>query len=283
MSRASTLVSADWAEAHLNTPGVVFVETGNEDTEFVKGHIPGAIWIGWEEFQDELTLGVIGPEKFGKLLSEHGISNDDTVVVYSWNANLLAALTYWYFVLYGHQSVRLLDGGRRKWELDGRPQTQDMVSRPPTRYRAKEPDPAVRATRDEVIAAIGTKNLLDVRTPAEFSGKIFAPGFAGEAFAPGNNPHEVAQRSGHVPGAINLPWEKVANEDDTFKTTDEIARLFAGLDPSAGTITYCWVGARSAHTWLVLRELLDWTDVKNYDGSWAEYGSLIGVPVERED
>ena len=281
MGRDNALVDGDWAERHLGTPGVVFVETGNEDTEYVKGHPPGAVWIGWDEFQDDLRLGVIGPEKFGDLLSAKGISPDDAVVLYSGASNLLAALTYWYFTLYGHKEVRLLDGGRTRWELDDRPLSTDVSLRPVTDYRVGKPDLSVRATRDDVLAAIGVENILDVRTPEEYSGQIFAPGFAGEAFAPGNNPHEVAQRSGHVPGALNLPWDSVVNADGTFKSDAELAELYAELDPRAGSITYCWVGARSAHTWFVLRELLGRPEVRNYDGSWAEYGSLIGVPVER--
>lgn len=281
MSRESTLVTGEWAENHLNTSEIVFIETGNENTEYLKGHIPGAVWIGWNEFQDQVKLGVIGREKFEELLCAKGISNDDVIVIYSQNCNMLSALVYWYFTLYSHQSVKLLDGGRRKWELDARPLSQKSAKRPTTSYYAKGPDSSIRAMRDEVVAAIGNRNLLDVRTSAEFAGEIFAPGFAGEAFTPGNNPHEVAQRSGHVPGAINLPWEAVVNEDDTFKANEELAELYAGLDGSLGTITYCWVGARSAHTWFVLRELLGQSDVKNYDGSWAEYGSSIGVPIER--
>jgi thiosulfate/3-mercaptopyruvate sulfurtransferase len=281
MDRTSALVSGEWAERHLDTPGVVFVETGNDDDEYLKGHVPGTVWIGWDEFQDDVTLGVIGPEEFARLLSAKGIGNDDDVVVYSANANLLAALTYWYFTLYGHESVKLLDGDRRKWEMDGRPLSAEIPVRPPTSYRVRETKPSVRAMRDDVLAAIGNQNIIDVRTAEEFTGLIFAPGFAGEAFAPGNNPHEVAQRAGHVPSAVNIPWEAVVNADDTFKSDEELADLYSGLNESAGAITYCWVGARSAHTWFVLRELLGRPDVRNYDGSWAEYGSLIGVPVER--
>jgi thiosulfate/3-mercaptopyruvate sulfurtransferase len=281
MARADALVSGEWAEHHLGEPGLVFVETGNSDEEYRKGHVPGTVWIDWQEFQDELTLGLIGPEKFGELLSAKGIGNDDTVVVYSGNANLLAALAYWYLTYYGHRRVRLLDGGRRKWEADDRPLSTDEPARPRTEYRVAGPDSSVRATRDDVLAAIGRRHLVDVRTPQEYAGQIFAPGFAGEAFAPGNNPHEVAQRSGHVPGAVNRPWECVVGPDDTFLSDEELARRFADLDPGTGAITYCWVGARSAHTWFVLRELLGRPDVRNYDGSWAEYGSLIGVPVER--
>lgn len=279
--RDTALVSGAWAQENLGTPGVVFVETGNEQADYLRGHVPGAVWIGWSEFQDDLTLGLIGPRKFAELLSAKGIGTADTVVVYSANANLLAALVYWYFTHYGHRSVRLLDGGRRKWELERRPLATAVPPPRPVDYPLPAPDPSVRAGRDDVLAAIGAANILDVRTPEEYSGLLFAPAFAGPAFAPGNDPHEVAQRPGHVPGAVNLPWDEVVNPDDTFRADDELAARFAGLDLAVGVITYCWVGARSAHTWFVLRELLGHDDIKNYDGSWAEYGSLLGVPVER--
>ncbi|MER5428943.1 sulfurtransferase [Streptomyces sp. NPDC002588] len=283
MTRESSVVTGAWAVAHLDDPATVFVETGNSDADYRKGHVPGAVWIGWDEFQDGLRLGVIDRGAFEKLLSAKGIGNDDTVVLYSVNANLLAALTLWYFRLYGHRSVKLVDGGREKWQRDGHPLTSEETVRPATDYHAQDPDGSIRATRDDVLAAIGTRNLLDVRTPDEYAGRIFAPGFAGEAFAPGNNPHEVAQRAGHVPGAVNLEWDKALDEDGAFKSRQELEEVYAALDPARGCITYCWVGARSAHSWFVLSELLGRPDVKNYDGSWGEYGSLVGVPVERGD
>jgi thiosulfate/3-mercaptopyruvate sulfurtransferase len=283
MGRDSSVVTGEWASAHLGDPGIVFVETGNSDADHRKGHVPGAVWIGWDEFQDDLRLGVVDRHGFEKLVSAKGISNDDAVVCYSAGPNLLAALTLWYFRLYRHRSVKLLDGGREKWVADGRPLTAEETVRPATSYHALDPDGSIRATRDDVLAAIGVHNIVDVRTPDEYAGRIFAPGFAGEAFAPGNNPHEVAQRAGHVPGAVNLEWGEALAEDGTFKPRPELERVYAGLDPARGSITYCWVGARSAHTWFVLSELLDRPDVKNYDGSWGEYGSLLGVPVERGD
>ncbi|AXB44762.1 sulfurtransferase [Amycolatopsis albispora] len=278
-----SVVDAAWATGQVGDPETVFVETGNSDADYRQGHVPGAVWIGWDEFQDDLRLGVIDRGSFEKLLSRKGIGNHDTVVFYSGNKNLLAALALWYFRLYGHRAVKLLDGGREKWERDGHPLTAEETVRPATSYQAADPDLSIRATRDEVLAAIGTKELIDVRTPDEYAGRIFAPGFAGEAFAPGNNPHEVAQRAGHVPGAVNLEWDAVLNEDGSFKSERELERCYAGLDLARGAITYCWVGARSAHTWFVLSELLGRPDVKNYDGSWGEYGSLVGVPVERGD
>ncbi|MEU5301150.1 sulfurtransferase [Streptomyces noursei] len=281
MAREAALATGEWAEAHLGSDEVVFVETGNEDTEYRKGHPPGTVWINWSEFQDEVRLGVVDRAEFERLMRRKGIRDEDTVVVLSSNSNLLATLAYWYFTLYGHRSVKLLDGGRRKWESDGRPLTTRVPDRPSSAYRAREQDASVRALRDDVLAGIGARNIIDVRAPEEYAGRTFAPGFAGAAFAPGHNPHEVAQRSGHVPGAVNLPWEAVVADDDTFRSQEELARLYSGLDPALGSITYCWVGARSAHSWFVLRELLGWPDVRNYDGSWAEYGSLIGVPVAR--
>jgi thiosulfate/3-mercaptopyruvate sulfurtransferase len=194
-------------------------------------------------------------------------------VLYGGNNNWFAAYAYWQFKLYGHADVKLLDGGRKKWELDGRPLTTEVADRPAGSYTAQDPDLAIRAFRDEVVDAIGTKNLVDVRSPDEFSGKILAPAHL---------PQEQSQRPGHVPSAINIPWSKAANEDGTFRSDEELAKLYteAGLDEGKSTIAYCRIGERSSHTWVVLHELLGHTDVKNYDGSWTEYGSLIGVPIE---
>jgi thiosulfate/3-mercaptopyruvate sulfurtransferase len=215
----------------------------------------------------------VDAQQFSKLLSERGISNDDTLILYGGNNNWFAAYAYWYFKLYGHDKVKLLDGGRKKWELDGRPLSADAVKRPETSYTAKDPDNTIRAFRDEVIAAISKKNLVDVRSPDEFSGKILAPAHL---------PQEQSQRAGHIPGAINVPWSKAANEDGTFKSDQDLAKLYAetGLDGQKETIAYCRIGERSSHTWFVLQELLGHKNVKNYDGSWTEYGSLVGVPIE---
>ncbi|MEN3320244.1 MAG: thiosulfate/3-mercaptopyruvate sulfurtransferase, partial [Mycobacterium sp.] len=204
---------------------------------------------------------------------ERGIAGDDTVILYGGNNNWFAAYAYWYFKLYGHDKVKLLDGGRKKWELDGRPLSTDAVRRAETSYTAKDPDNTIRAFRDEVIAAINKKNLVDVRSPDEFSGKILAPAHL---------PQEQSQRPGHIPGAINVPWSKAANEDGTFKSDEHLAKLYAeaGLDGEKETIAYCRIGERSSHTWFVLQELLGHKNVKNYDGSWTEYGSLVGAPIE---
>lgn len=274
MARSDVLVSADWAEQNLNNDKVVFVEVDEDTSAYDGGHIEGAVKLNWKtDLQDPVRRDFVDREQFSKLLSERGIANDDTVVLYGGNNNWFAAYAYWYFKLYGHQDVKLLDGGRKKWELDGRPLSTDAVSRPATEYKAADPDNSIRAFRDEVVDAIGTKNLVDVRSPDEFSGKILAPAHL---------PQEQSQRPGHIPGAINVPWSKAANEDGTFKSDDELAELYseAGLDGSKETIAYCRIGERSSHTWFVLQELLGQKNVKNYDGSWTEYGSLVGVPVE---
>src|ERR1700704_2677526 len=274
MSREDVLVTTQWAEENLDTPGVVFAEVDEDTTAYDGGHIRGAVKLDWrKDLQDPVRRDFVSKEGFESLLSEKGISNDDLVVLYGGNNNWFAAYAYWYFKLYGHENVKLLDGGRKKWELDGRPLSSDAVSRPATSYTAKAPDNAIRAFRDEVIAAINAKNLVDVRSPDEFSGKILAPAHL---------PQEQSQRAGHIPGAINVPWSKAANEDGTFKSDEDLAKLYAeaGLDGQKETIAYCRIGERSSHTWFVLQELLGHNNVKNYDGSWTEYGSLVGVPIE---
>jgi thiosulfate/3-mercaptopyruvate sulfurtransferase len=274
MSRAHVLVSADWAEEKLNTPGVVFVEVDEDTAAYDGGHLDGAVKLDWKtDLQDRIRRDFVDKEQFEALLSAKGIGNDDTVVLYGGNNNWFAAYAYWYFKLYGHEDVRLLDGGRKKWELDGRELSKDSVSRPATAYTAKDQDLSIRAFRDETIASIGVKNLIDVRSPDEFSGKLLAPAHL---------PQEQSQRGGHIPTALNVPWSKAANEDGTFKSDKELHDLYAsvGLDDSKDTIAYCRIGERSSHTWFALHELLGHQNVKNYDGSWTEYGSLVGVPIE---
>jgi thiosulfate/3-mercaptopyruvate sulfurtransferase len=273
MSRENVLVSAEWAENNLNTPGVVFVEVDEDTSAYDGGHIPGAVKIDWkQDLQDAVRRDFVDKAGFEKLFSDRGVGNDDLVILYGGNNNWFAAYAYWYFKLYGHDNVKLLDGGRKKWELDGRALSTDEVKREATNYTAKEPDTSIRAFRDEVVAAINTKNLIDVRSPDEFSGKLLAPAHL---------PQESAQRPGHVPSALNVPWAKAANEDGTFRSDDDLRELYkeAGLDESKSTIAYCRIGERSSHTWFALHELLGLADVKNYDGSWTEYGSLVGVPV----
>ncbi|GIM82659.1 sulfurtransferase [Salinispora arenicola] len=277
MSRDTALVSADWAEKNLDTPGVVFVEVDEDTSAYDTGHLPGAIKLDWKtDLQDQVRRDFVNKDQFAALLSERGIANGDTVILYGGNNNWFAAYAYWYFALYGHREVRLLDGGRKKWELDARPLTKEVVSRPATRYVAQEPDNTIRAFRDEVVAAIGTKNLVDVRSPDEYAGRLLAPAHL---------PQEQAQRAGHVPTAISVPWSKAANEDGTFKPDQELRKIYAdaGLDDGRETIAYCRIGERSSHTWFVLQELLGHQNVKNYDGSWTEYGSLVGVPVALGD
>lgn len=277
MSRDTALVSADWAEKNLDTSGVVFVEVDEDTSAYDTGHLPGAIKLDWKtDLQDQVRRDFVNKDQFAALLSERGIANGDTVILYGGNNNWFAAYAYWYFALYGHREVRLLDGGRKKWELDARPLTKEVVSRPATRYVAQEPDNTIRAFRDEVVAAIGTKNLVDVRSPDEYAGRLLAPAHL---------PQEQAQRAGHVPTAISVPWSKAANEDGTFKSDQELRKIYAdaGLDDGRETIAYCRIGERSSHTWFVLQELLGHQNVKNYDGSWTEYGSLVGVPVALGD
>jgi thiosulfate/3-mercaptopyruvate sulfurtransferase len=277
MSRSDVLVDADWVEAHGSDPGVVLVEVDEDTSAYDKGHIRGAVKIDWKkDLQDPVRRDFVDKAGFEALLSERGIANDDTVVLYGGNNNWFAAYAYWYFRLYGHQNVKLLDGGRKKWELDSRELVTDVPQRPATSYSATDQDTSIRAFRDEVVAAIGTKNLIDVRSPDEFAGRLLAPAHL---------PQEQAQRGGHVPTARNVPWSKAAEEDGTFKSDDDLRSLYAGagVDFGTDTIAYCRIGERSAHTWFVFHELLGQQNVKNYDGSWTEYGSLVGVPIELGD
>ncbi|SCE75454.1 thiosulfate sulfurtransferase [Micromonospora viridifaciens] len=277
MSRDTALVSAEWAEKNIDAPGVVFVEVDEDTSAYDTGHIAGAIKLDWRtDLQDPVRRDFVNKAQFEALLSERGIANDDTVILYGGNNNWFAAYAYWYFKLYGHRDVKLLDGGRKKWELDARPLVTDPVTRPRTQYVAQEPDTSIRAFRDEIVPAIGIKNLVDVRSPDEYAGRLLAPAHL---------PQEQAQRAGHVPTAISVPWSRAANEDGTFKSDDELRKIYAdaGLDDSKETIAYCRIGERSSHSWFVLQELLGHRNVKNYDGSWTEYGSLVGVPVALGD
>jgi thiosulfate/3-mercaptopyruvate sulfurtransferase len=278
MSRSDVLVDADWVEAHGSDPGVVLVEVDEDTSAYDKGHIRNAVKIDWKaDLQDPVRRDFVDRAGFEALLSERGISNDDTVILYGGNNNWFAAYAYWYFKLYGHNNVKLLDGGRKKWELESRELVTDVPQRAKTGYHAQEQDKAIRAFRDEVVAAIGRDNLVDVRSPDEFAGRLLAPAHL---------PQESAQRGGHIPTAKNVPWSKAAEEDGTFKSDDALRALYgdeAGVDFGRDTIAYCRIGERSAHTWFVLHELLGQPNVKNYDGSWTEYGSLVGVPIEVGD
>jgi len=273
MSRDSVLVSADWAEKNIGADGVVFVEVDEDTTAYDGGHIPGAVKLNWKtELQDQVRRDFVNRQQFEALLSAKGIGNDDTVILYGGNNNWFAAYAYWYFKLYGHEDVKLLDGGRKKWELDSRELTDEAPTREKTSYTAKDQDTSIRAFRDETVEAIGVKNLVDVRSPDEYAGRLLAPAHL---------PQEQAQRAGHIPTAANVPWSKAANDDGTFRSDDELKQIYteAGVDWDKDTIAYCRIGERSSHTWFVFHELLDQSNVKNYDGSWTEYGSLVGVPI----
>jgi len=277
MSRTQVLVDADWVEGHLDDPTVVLVEVDEDTSAYEKGHIRGAVRLDWKaDLQDPVKRDFVDRPAFEALLSDRGIGNDHTVVLYGGNNNWFASYAYWYFKLYGHDAVKLLDGGRKKWELESREQVQDSPQRAATSYTAKDQDLSIRAFRKDALEAIGTLNLVDVRSPDEFSGRLLAPAHL---------PQEQSQRPGHIPGAKNIPWSKAANDDGTFRSDDELKALYegAGVDLGKDTIAYCRIGERSAHTWFVLHELLGQPNVKNYDGSWTEYGSLVGVPIELGD
>ncbi len=277
MSRSDVLVDADWVLAHIDDPKVVLVEVDEDTAAYDTNHIKNAIRIDWrQDLQDPVRRDFVNQGQFEALLSAKGIANDDTVVLYGGNNNWFASYAYWYFKLYGHNDVRLLDGGRKKWELDSRELVADVTTRPATRYTAKAQDTSIRAFRDDVINGIGSVNLVDVRSPDEYAGRLLAPAHL---------PQEQSQRAGHIPTAASVPWSKAANDDGTFKSDDELTALYtgAGVDLSKDTIAYCRIGERSAHSWFVLHELLGQSSVRNYDGSWTEYGSLVGVPVQLGD
>ncbi len=272
------LVGTDWVHEHLGTPGIRLVEVDVDTKAYDAGHLPGAVAFNWEtQLQDRLRRDILGQAGFEALVGGAGISNADTVVLYGDNNNWFAAYAFWLFKLYGHDDVRLMNGGRVKWlNEEGRPLTAEVLTTRAARYVATGPDLALRARVGEVLAAVeqGSHNLIDVRSPDEYSGKVIAP--------PGMT--ETAQRGGHIPTAKSVPWASAANPDGTFKSREELAKLYfehAGLDPSRPTIAYCRIGERSSHTWFVLRYLLGLADVKNYDGSWTEYGSMVGLPIER--
>ena len=271
------LVSADWVAQHANDPKVRLVEVDVDTDAWAEGHIAGAVGWNWTtQLQDQVRRDIISKQALERLLSESGVANETHVVLYGDNNNWFAAYALWLIELYGHQDVSLMDGGRVKWLADNRPTTRDVPKYAPTSYQAKEPDPGLRAKRDDVLAVVGGRapsKLIDVRSPAEFNGEIIAP--------PGMS--ETAQRAGHIPGAANVPWARAVNEDGTFKSPDELRQLYQGVGLSEGdpTIAYCRIGERSSHTWFVLKHLLGYNNVRNYDGSWTEYGSLIDVPIEK--
>ena len=272
------LVSTDWVKENLGKPGIKLVEIDVDTKAYEAGHIPGAIGFNWQtQTQDQLRRDIISKEQFEQLLGGAGISPSDTVILYGDNNNWFAAYGFWVFKVYGHKDVRLMNGGRVKWlnEKD-KPLTADPTPVTPVTYTAAEPDLSLRAFVPQVLEASGAAkaNLVDVRSPDEFSGKVIAP--------PGMN--ETAQRGGHIPGAKSVPWSQAVNADATFKSFDDLRALYLdqkGVDPTKDTIAYCRIGERSSHTWFVLKYLLGLKNVKNYDGSWTEYGNLIGAAIEK--
>lgn len=274
MSRETSLVTADWLAENLDNDNLVVVEVDEDTSIYDVNHIRGAVKIDWrDDLQDPIRRDFVNKEQFEALLSNRGIANDDTVVLYGGNNNWFAAYAFWYFKLYGHQDVRLLDGGRKKWELDSRELVAEVPARAATSYVASDQDTSIRAFRGDVEDALGVENIVDVRSPDEFSGKLLAPAHL---------PQEQSQRPGHIPTAANVPWSKTANDDGTFLADAELTELYQAqnVDLAKDTIAYCRIGERSAHTWFVLHELLGVPNVKNYDGSWTEWGSLVGVPVQ---
>jgi len=272
------LVSTQWVADHLSDPKIRLVEVDVDTSSYEHGHIQGALGWNWQtQLQDNIRRDLIEKAALEKLLSESGISNDTTVVVYGDNNNWFASYALWQLKYYGHKDVRLMNGGRKKWLEEKRPLTMEMAKVTPTAYRATEPNESIRARKEHVFAVLekkGAGQLVDVRSVDEFTGKIIAP--------PGMT--ETAMRAGHIPGAANVPWVQAANEDGTFKSADQLKQLYQskGVTGADGVIAYCRIGERSSHTWFVLKYLLGYDNVKNYDGSWTEWGNLVGAPIEKD-
>jgi thiosulfate/3-mercaptopyruvate sulfurtransferase len=271
------LVETDWVEAHLNDPSIRLVESNEDPLLYETGHIPGAVKVDWfTTLQHPLRRDFLEKPDFEALCSRLGISNDTTVVFYGDKNNWFACYAFWLFAYYGHEKLKIMNGGRAKWVAEGRPLTQEVPSYPATTYVAKEPDPSIRAFREDVFRQIEKRApLIDVRTPQEYRGELLhMPGY----------PQEGAQRGGHIPGAVNIPWAQAVNpENGTFKAADELRKLFEeyGITPDKEIIAYCRIGERSSLTWFVLRYLLGYPKVKNYDGSWTEWGNLVNAPIEK--
>ena len=272
-----SLVSTEWVAEHGSDAGVRLVEVDVDTGAYELGHIAGAVGWNWQsQLQQPVRRDLASKEEIEQLLGGSGISNDATVILYGDNNNWFAAWAFWQLKYYGHGDVRIMNGGRAKWEAEGRPLTTDVPSHPAATYHAAEGDQSIRAYRDQVLARVNEGNvaLVDVRSPAEFSGELLAPA---------NLPQEGSQRGGHIPGAANIPWGQAVAEDGSFKSADELRALYGGngIDGSRETIAYCRIGERSSHTWFVLTQLLGLENVRNYDGSWTEWGSIVGAPIEK--
>ena len=270
------LVDADWAVQHIADPNIRFVEVDVDTNAYDEGHIPGAVAWNWtSQLSDGVRRDIVSREELGRLLSESGIGPDTTIVLYGDNNNWFAAWAYWQLKLFGFENVKILNGGRKLWVAQGLQTSTDVPSYEPTGIQVGDADFSHRAFRDDVLSQIDSPGaLVDVRSPAEFNGELLAPAAL---------PQEGAQRAGHVPGAANIPWASAVNDDGTFKSADELRDLYAakGITGDKDVIAYCRIGERSSHTWFVLHELLGFDRVRNYDGSWTEYGSLVGVPIEK--